>query len=659
MFRLRTLKIHNFGPYYSTNIVEFKENAGVVFVWGENGDGKTSLLNSLSYVLCDEILSRTRRKVSPVSYVNRRAIEEKADMSVEVELVSDEKSYIIIRGLKRLEGTGENESDYQRVFEMMEDGVALSTDKASEKLSSILPKDISRFYLFDAELMAEYEKLLDPHNTDGDKIKKSIEDLLGLPILIHGRDLLFSSQNEYSTRLSRIAKTNKKCESLVQQLEEARKILQQCIESREKTDDEITKLTDEKKEIEQEIKQNKKYIDTISDIKATEDKLKNQQEEYKNFLDDLKPKVSKTWKNLLYSVAENKITELDSELRELRKKNKDLSSAKTIYDLLKAFESKCKCPICRTSIEQNNYTELIESYKNYAEKENEDTERITQLDENIRNLRKIKDTQDISVINNITTNLNLKKLDIDRSDLRLKELNQTLQTLGGTGDDDAQNLPDKRDRIIKEITLAEDNLRDVKQKIESTRGVIKNLEKSISENGAGEEFEKAKKRYQIVEDLYNLFSESIDIFRNQLTLNIENDATDFFRQITNRPDQYDKLEINENFGLQIRHKDGSLVPNRSSGEEQIVAFSLINALHKNAPIDGPIFMDSTFQRIDRGHQSKSAKSLLGFNTQIVLLLYKDEIKDIDEFRNLFSGKLLHEYHLHKINGDSYKSEITD
>ena len=298
-------------------------------------------------------------------------------------------------------------------------------------------------------------------------------------------------------------------------------------------------------------------------------------------------------------------------------------------------------------------------YKNYAEKENEDTERITQLDENIRNLRKIKDTQDISVINNITTNINLKKIDIDRSDLRLKELNQKLQPLGGTDDDDAQNLPDKRDRKIKEITLAEDNLRAVKQKIESTRGVIKNLEKSISENGAGEEFEKAKKRHQLVEDLYNLFSESIDIFRNQLTLNIENDATDFFRQITNRPDQYDKLEINENCGLQIRHKDGSLVPNRSSGEEQIVAFSLINALHKNAPIDGPIFMDSTFQRIDRGHQSKSAKSLLGFNTQIVLLLYKDEIKDIDEFKNLFSGKLLHEYHLHKINGDSYKSEITD
>lgn len=659
MFRLRTLKICNFGPYYNTNIVEFKEDAGVVFVWGENGDGKTSLLNSLSYVLCDEILSRTRRKVSPVSYVNRRAIEEKADMFVEVELVSDDKSYTIIRGLKRLGGTGENESDYQRVFEMLENGIALSTDKATETLSTILPRDISRFYLFDAELMAEYEKLLDPHNTDGDKIKKSIEDLLGLPILINGRDILYSSQNEYSAKLTKIAKTNKKCELIAQQLEEARNIFQQCIESKEKTEDEITKLTDEKKEIEQEIKQNKKYIDTINDIKVTEEKLKNQQEEYKDLLDDLKPKVSKTWKNLLYSVSENKITELENELRELREKNKELSSAKTIYDLLKAFESKCKCPICRTSIEQNNYTELVELYKNYAEKENEDTERITQLDENIRNLRKIKDTQDISVINNITTNINLKKIDIDRSDLRLKELNQKLQTLGGTDDDDAQNLPDKRDRKIKEITLAEDNLRAVKQKIESTRGVIKNLEKSISENGAGEEFEKAKKRHQLVEDLYNLFSESIDIFRNQLTLNIENDATDFFRQITNRPDQYDKLEINENFGLQIRHKDGSLVPNRSSGEEQIVAFSLINALHKNAPIDGPIFMDSTFQRIDRGHQSKSAKSLLGFNTQIVLLLYKDEIKDIDEFKNLFSGKLLHEYHLHKINGDSYKSEITD
>lgn len=659
MFRLRTLKICNFGPYYHTNLIEFKEDSGVIFVWGENGDGKTSLLNSLSYVLCDEILSRTRRRVSPVSYVNRRAIEEKEDMYVEVELISDNKTYIINRGLKRNGGSGENDFDYQRKFSMLEDGVALPVDKANETLSSILPRDISRFYLFDAELMAEYEKLLDPHNTDGDKIKKSIEDLLGLPILINGRDSLSLFQNEYSQRLTRIAKSNQKCKRYAQQLEETREIYQQFLTSKSSCEEKLDGLNDEKNEIEQKIKQNKRYIDTFKEIELAKEKLKSQKEEYRELLNDLKPKVSKTWMNLLYSVSEKKIQELDVELKELRKKSKEASSAKTIYDLLVAFESKCKCPICSTTIDPNIYVELVNLYKGYSEKENEDIDKITQLEETIRNLHKIKDSQSVGDISKITQNLRLKQFDINRNESKIEDLNLILKKLGDSESEGTQNFPEERDKKIKEISLVEENIRELKQKIESTQGQIKVLEKSISDNGAGEEFEKAKRCHQLVEDLYNLFKDSIDIFRNQLTLNIQNDATDFFRNITNRPDQYDKLEINENFGLQIRHKDGSLVPNRSGGEEQIVAFSLINALHKNAPIDGPIFMDSTFQRIDRGHQSKSAKSLLGFNTQIVLLLYKDEIKDISEVRNLFSGRLLHEYYLHKINGDSYKSEIID
>ena len=99
------------------------------------------------------------------------------------------------------------------------------------------------------------------------------------------------------------------------------------------------------------------------------------------------------------------------------------------------------------------------------------------------------------------------------------------------------------------------------------------------------------------------------------------------------------------------------VPNRSGGEEQIVAFSLINALHKNAPIDGPIFMDSTFQRIDKGHQIKSAGSLLTFDTQIIIFVYEDEIKDIVEAYRLIGDRLIREYKISKVGGDTFKSKI--
>lgn len=62
---------------------------------------------------------------------------------------------------------------------------------------------------------------------------------------------------------------------------------------------------------------------------------------------------------------------------------------------------------------------------------------------------------------------------------------------------------------------------------------------------------------------------------------------------SNDPD-YVSLKINENYGLSMVHVSGELVPLRSAGFEHVVALSLIGALHKNAPLRGPIIMDSPF-----------------------------------------------------------------
>ena len=111
MLRLRSLTMTNFGPYYGRQTVEIKSDNGVVFVWGENGFGKTSILNAFRYVLWDEILSRTHRIIPSYKYVNLRSVEENDNMSVEAVLESNGSTYIINRGLMRIGGSGKSESD--------------------------------------------------------------------------------------------------------------------------------------------------------------------------------------------------------------------------------------------------------------------------------------------------------------------------------------------------------------------------------------------------------------------------------------------------------------------------------------------------------------------------------------------------------------------
>lgn len=71
--------------------------------------------------------------------------------------------------------------------------------------------------------------------------------------------------------------------------------------------------------------------------------------------------------------------------------------------------------------------------------------------------------------------------------------------------------------------------------------------------------------------------------------------------VSNDPD-YVSLKINDIYGLSIVHSSGREVPLRSAGYEHIVALALIAVLHKNAPLRGPIIMDSPFGRFNPVHK---------------------------------------------------------
>lgn len=660
MLRLRSLTMTNFGPYYGRQTVEIKSDNGVVFVWGENGFGKTSILNAFRYVLWDEILSRTHRIIPSYKYVNLRSVEENDNMSVEAVLESNGSTYIINRGLMRIGGSGKSESDYRKVFNMLQDGRALPKENAIEILSSILPKEISRFYLFDGELMAEYEKLLDPENTDGEKIKHSIEDLLGMPILVNGRVFLEEQAELYRSAASKIAGRNKKCAGWVNQNETNRFILSKLRETKTGLEKEREDLLSQKRDITSEMRKNQRLIGFLKTKEALESTLKEQRGSLAEYEEQLKPEINCSWKTLLADVAKTHAEKLEKEYEDLSRTESNVSYSKMVLRLLKDNESKCQCPTCRSSIPQSSYKELIQSFEMSISDNDRNLDRIIPLRSSISKLRTLSQSNNKPIISQLLNIVNNKKRDILFTNGKIKDEELKIYSEGkdaSTIEDEILGLPDRLSDIDKKITLNQNALDTNERDIKTKKNAIDELDKKIASEGAGEEFDAAQARAELVESLQSLFEESITLFRDELTRNVEKDASEFFSKITNQPEQYDHLEINDNFGLEIIHKEGMAVPNRSGGEEQIVAFSLVNALHKNAPIDGPIFMDSTFQRIDKGHQTKSAGSLLTFNTQIIIFVYEDEIKNIDEAYRLIGDRLIREYKISKLGGDTFKSII--
>ena len=126
-------------------------------------------------------------------------------------------------------------------------------------------------------------------------------------------------------------------------------------------------------------------------------------------------------------------------------------------------------------------------------------------------------------------------------------------------------------------------------------------------------------------------------------MRVEADATTLFLRLTTEGD-YARLSINENYGLTIVHIDGSAIPVRSAGAEHIVALSLMGALQQNAPLRGPIIMDSPFGRLDEGHTTRVVRTLPSMADQVLLLVYERELEP-RLARNELKAQLLREYRL--------------
>src|ERR1019366_4913683 len=132
-------------------------------------------------------------------------------------------------------------------------------------------------------------------------------------------------------------------------------------------------------------------------------------------------------------------------------------------------------------------------------------------------------------------------------------------------------------------------------------------------------------------------------YREQLRARVEVDATRHFKALTTEP-EYDRLRINESYGLTIVHRDGSDIPVRSAGAEHVVALCLMGALQNNAPLRGPIVIDSPFGRLDRDHTRNVVRGLLNMTQQVILLVYDDELPP-QLARNELKSKLRGEWRL--------------
>lgn len=659
MLRFTKISINNFGPYQETQTIDFPKDDGVIIVWGENGFGKTTLMNCIRYALWGKVSAEKEEKDPIASYVNCEAVSRGEDMVIELHMTYDNNDYILTRKLGRRPGTsGNSDDDYNKEVYLQKGGSVVSPEECTHFLNTAIPQDISRFYLFDGELLQQYENLLKV-GADNTLIKDSIEDILGLPVLEDSRDSLEVVMGEYYTAFTNASALDARTQQDTAKLVALKEKEKELIKNKGELEDLLQDAVDDLAVVDKQLENTETYRTLSNEIKTCTNNITEWQNELNDEKEVVKDSLDNLWEAHLKKVVEEKIREKETLRDELfgkiEKQNTDNAILSILKKILEEHGEGCACPICNSDILEQNIKFIktqIAVYSGAADsRAQEDYNNIRADISQLKSLSCEDKTAQIKAglksINTLRTKIQLEEIKRGRAEKERRNLGET--------EDDAtiEGLMPEHDRIISRISNFKNGIKTADDQIADNKVSMEKLRKKIEKNQSNAEVGIVQKQYEICNKIFEIFDEAIEAFKHKLKDNVQQDATDYFVSISHNPD-YTNLKINDQYGLEILTSDGTVVQHRSAGYVQVVALSLIAALHKNAPISGPIIMDSTFQRIDPKHKRRILESLPVLGQQVIVLAYPEEIQT-DVARGVLKGKLRKEINLEQVS--SFKTLI--
>ena len=649
MLRISELAIQNFGPYRGRHSLTFSEDDGVTIIWGDNGYGKTTIMNAFRYVLWGSLYGRKRQFLQPYTYVNIPSLADGGDMLVELYMNYNGSECIVSRGLHRVNGDGKNAEDYETIFNVHVDTKALNKDESEEFLATAFPDRISRFYLFDGELLGEYEDLLDEQDESGAIIKKSIEDILGIPLLENAKKNLESICGTFNKEATNLAKKDQSTQQISTALEKAREELEHIEGSKNDLKQKLQEALDEQTSINELMAANSTFSGYVSQKAEKQKQLKTDQDSLEKAKEKIVPKVEDAWKEVLNSVINEAVGRLDASVADIRQKENNGKSLLSVSEFIasRLASHPHYCPVCDNDLSDNLQKEIMshfskEHFLSITQEEKTQLEfastRASMLRKSLVPSKKGEIALLLEQIDNLTIQIDLTSSDINDIENKIEDLGSS------SSEEEVRELPQRLAKCVRKIDEIRQGIQDAEERIIDINKAITTNTALLQKNSKNPDVSVAIMKEHFASRLRDLFEDSISQFRDKLKLNVESDASVFFKNIANDP-EYDHLVINNSYGLQIVGDDGVIIPYRSSGYEQVVAISLISALHKNAPIEGPIFMDSTFQRVDGRHKQKIIKNLHTFGHQVIVLAYYGEMGDLAEVKSSLGTHLLKENHL--------------
>ncbi|WP_027582030.1 AAA family ATPase [Bradyrhizobium sp. Ai1a-2] len=627
--KLHHVTMNNFMPYKAKARLDFPtdEQRNVMLVFGDNMRGKTSILNALRWGLYGRALGRHSLEIPLHEILNKDAAAE-GDWTFEVhiEFEANGQTFDLRRRADKraMVAIPQRPEDFQVQVHLAKDGIPVRGDQVEPEINQIAPQQVSRFFLFDGELLQEYETLLIEGSEQGQQIKEAIEEVLGVPALIRGRDelgaILKSARKAQQMDLKRVQGLDALAQeqaNLTARQDALEKDLQALVAQQETVRGDRVKLDDEI-EASQSVYQAKIKLDGLLDRKKSVEQFQAQKRTERLEL------LSVAWKDLLEVKVGVRREQLEKERQELTRQLGNKSVTEHRVNVLESLVRTCECPTCRQHIEESRREQMaaeLGALQGELQNWRDSTQALQSVSAQIDALNKIRGANVRDRVAAIETDIQNYEVELTRAENEIERLRDEIH---GYDTVDIVRRRALRDEKIKEEGRLQQDVANRKKDIDKIKGELAVAQKTIEGMSQARTLRSTTKA-RLCEDMESIFSQSIERLRDKLRETVQARADEAFHKMTTQS-SYRGLEINGNYGLSIIDDLGRRVTVRSAGAEQVVALSLIDGLNRTGRAAGPVVMDTPFGRLDLKHRDNILTYLPSVTSQFVLLVHSGEIR---------------------------------
>jgi DNA sulfur modification protein DndD len=621
--RLERIVLRNIRQYAGTQELEFAAPGprNVTLVRGQNGAGKTHLLEALHWVLYGGLGHDELRSMISKGALATANQGDTIESGVDLWFSHDGRDYQCARAVRvRLGAPTEAGMSFGilgeefSLYEITSGGESRLVSAPVEELAGILPKNAAAYFFFDGERIDTFAR---PDNAVG--ISQAVREVLKFAYLERAISHLKVVRTEYEAELRRSA-VGTEVETLLEKKKEVETDRAALEHELQRIPEEIGAIESRKALVEKALLQTEEVRDEMLRRQQLQSKLEG--------LRRLEHDQVEGFADLVISaplvLARSALDSTAKEANTRRKKGEIPSRVRQVVvnDLLEA--GMCICG--RELAPGSTAFDVVKALAEHAVS-NRLEERALAMTTTLPSLEMRAGT----LAERLRDALSKHEALLGEMRDTQEALSEVDKALASARQEDIAELVDKNKRLEKDLRDLHSRQLALSGRLDAADREIAALDAQLERNRRlGAQAEALRRRVLIAQNAERALTETQKKFGDEVRAEVESGCSEMFKRLVWKTSHFDRVEVSEAFGLSVVDRWGEpALGDLSAGETEVLSLSFIVTMGRVAAetigSSAPIVIDTPFGRLSEEPRANIAAALPTLLDQLVLFVTDTEL----------------------------------